>query len=283
MGVLFALRSEHLMSLEPIANFCLSFGHVSAYLPVLLAGFFLWRPKAFGFALLLLLFTMIYNVELKYLFKVPLPPALSKEGYGLPSGHMHAAFVVWGWLFLQLKNWPIRVILSSMLGLLAFALLYKGFHYPIDILAAVGFGALTLLIFSLLAKALERQKPGMMGLLLLIPSTLLIFFLIPNPYPKIWLWQAYGALIGLTLGWLLNAMDATQTDWLTKFASFFMGFSGMVGLFYTFALLPFEKTYFFIGLQFAAMGFWIPLTPKLIRSCKKILLNGKQTKKITKY
>ena len=72
--------------------------------PVIIGGFLAIDRKIFGHATILLMFIMILNSFLKYIFQVPLAAHLNTEGYAFPSGHMSSAITFYGWLILNTKN-----------------------------------------------------------------------------------------------------------------------------------------------------------------------------------
>ncbi|MBA4249706.1 MAG: hypothetical protein C0432_02925 [Candidatus Puniceispirillum sp.] len=73
------------------------------------------------------------NIALKVFFKIPLLPHLG-EGYALPSGHMQAAVVFYGILFLSIHHQP-KIFVIFILSI-AFSIVFKNYHTIYDILAA---------------------------------------------------------------------------------------------------------------------------------------------------
>lgn len=190
--------------LEIIAKCGLLFSQPIVLASIVLVGFLNRHEALFGRTLLILLFTMIYNVYLKSVWQVPLPPPL--EGWAFPSGHMHSAVVFWGALAMQLKRGWFTLLVCIMLSMSGYGLVYHGYHYPIDIAGAVGFGALTLLIYQFVQKQpFFKEQPYRLGIMLALLAGIFIL-LTPPEARKLHLWQAFGALLGFTLGWF----------WLTK-------------------------------------------------------------------
>ena len=98
-------------TLEAIAKFMLSFGHVNKLFPIITLGSIFGNRILFGKAAMILFFVMIYNTLLKNIFQVKLSSHLG-EGYSFPSGHMHGFGLFYGFLFLNTKNIIIKTILS---------------------------------------------------------------------------------------------------------------------------------------------------------------------------
>lgn len=191
------------MIVDFLASVGLLMGKQYLYLPLLIGGFFIHKDKEHLYAhgLILLLFTIIYNYWLKSIWQVPLPEELHKEGWAFPSGHMHSAFVLWGWFLMHCRHTFTRIVVGSMLLLLAFGLVYRGFHFPLDVFAAMGFGIITLSLYSIFLKLkFFHDSPEKLSGLLTIGSTVLLVACIPIAHQGIWLWQVQGALLGLSSG-----------------------------------------------------------------------------------
>jgi membrane-associated phospholipid phosphatase len=86
---------------------------------------------------------------LKNVFQTPRPfqahPDLVRAlipqlDYGIPSGHVLTAVVIWGYLALWFgRRWWYGLAAVYVL-LMAWSRLYAGVHYPQDVVAGVGFG-----------------------------------------------------------------------------------------------------------------------------------------------
>jgi undecaprenyl-diphosphatase len=140
-----------------VADCVLFFSNEPGYLLMSLLAFFFLERKYLVWALALLLFTTVYNVGLKYICQVPLPPALNKEGFAFPSGHMHSSVVFYGTLAYGVprKRLWVGIALVSFLSLIGIALVSRGYHYPPDVFAAAGFGLVSVTITCWLG----QQKP----------------------------------------------------------------------------------------------------------------------------
>lgn len=178
----------------------------SNYLVVTLTstmGHVFTRHPAFSRALMFALFTMIYNVYLKSLWQYPLPEPLT--GWALPSGHMHVMLIFWGWLAIESRKWIIGFIVAFLAILHAYGLLYQGYHYPIDIVAAWGFAGSSLLVLWLLHRSFAwiRERPDLFGLLLSFICLILIAVMPEQAKNFRHVWQAHGALIGWIMGLMM--------------------------------------------------------------------------------
>ena len=192
-----------------IAKTGLMFCNPFVILGLILIGFLSGREKIFVHALFLVLFTVTYNLYLKTIFKVPLPPPL--EGFAFPSGHMHSAVIFWGWLALKYPATWARGGIVLMLTFAGYGLVYEGYHYPIDILGSLAFGSLTLIIYKRLTQIQRFQiQPYLLGVILCLINMGLIFML-PIALRKPPIWVACGGLIGLTSGWFVGLRQASSS------------------------------------------------------------------------
>jgi len=169
--------------LEYIAKTGLFFNSATLYFCVFMVGYLFLDKVIYSRALCLLLFTVIYNVYLKQLFQMPLP-AYMHEGFAFPSGHMHSAFVFWGYLATQYRSIMVKAMLGAMIIIGGYGLVYSGYHYPQDILGAWGFGALSIFIY--------RYLPQQPGFILAMAAALLMCFM---DQIKPDMWWALGILI----------------------------------------------------------------------------------------
>lgn len=246
------------MMLELIAKIGLFFSQPIVLASVVLVGFLNRHETIFGRTLLILLFTMIYNVFLKSVWQAPLPPPL--EGWAFPSGHMHSAVVFWGALAIQFKPFWFRALVVFMLCLCGYGLIYHGYHYPIDIAGAVGFGGLSLLIYRFLqVRSPFRAKPYYLGVLLTVLATIFIL-LTPPEARKLHIWQAYGALVGFTAGW--SFLDNQQPNSHFTFTirqrlvMIFLTLVGTLAYFYLIRSLPLNQQVM-IFTQFFLIAVWV--------------------------
>jgi hypothetical protein len=255
--------------LELIADIGLFFAQPFVMASILIVGFLFRNENMFGRTLFLLLFTMIYNVYLKSIWQMPLPPPL--EGFAFPSGHMHSAVVFWGWLAVEYRKIWFSEIIFLLLCFSGYGIVYHGYHYPIDILGAVGFGILSMILYSLLQRlSYFKEKPYRNGFLLSLLG-LCILFLLPAEGRKPHVWQALGVLFGFSIGWwlrqryLLPSFSVKQ-----KMILLLVTFSGGGIILLSSTQLPFA-THTVVFIKCLLVAFWVA-------SCK--LLITKRTKQV---
>jgi membrane-associated phospholipid phosphatase len=118
-----------------------------------------------GFRLALILVTSRGpNDILKIAFHSPRPYWISSKitayasysTFGIPSGHAQDAVCVWGLLavyFKGIKAWSAALAMILIIGL---ARIYLGVHFPRDVVAGWGIGALILAAFLLLETRAEK-------------------------------------------------------------------------------------------------------------------------------
>lgn len=245
--------------LELIAKTGLLFSQPPVLASVILIGFLNFNQNIFGRTLFILLFTMVYNVYLKSVWQIPLPPPL--EGFAFPSGHMHSAVVFWVALAIEFRRFWFSALVVFMLCLTGYGLIYQGYHYPIDIVGAVGFGSLTLLIYYFLQQLkVFKENPYKLGVPL---ASLAIFFMILLPAASLqkWhIWQALGALIGFTIGWGLLSQKQKKQPFTIQGRQHLRVFSiallGAIGIFYLLSMLPMTKNPL-IFCQFFLIAIWV--------------------------
>lgn len=256
--------------LEIIAKCGLFFSQPIVLASIVLVGFLNRHEALFGKTLLILLFTMIYNVYLKSVWQIPLPPPL--EGWAFPSGHMHSAVVFWGALALQLQRRWFSLLVCGMLTMAGYGLVYHGYHYPIDIAGAIGFGTLTLIIYQFAQKQpLFKQQPYRLGIMLAVLSGIFIL-LTPPEARKLHLWQAFGALLGFTLGWYgltkQQRQQATSLNVLQRFMLISIALLGSIAYFYGLRTLPMTQQSL-IFCQFFFIAIWVNMSKVLLQRMLK--------------
>tara|TARA_R110002110_G_scaffold383245_3_gene594637 strand:- start:1505 stop:2314 length:810 start_codon:yes stop_codon:yes gene_type:complete len=202
--------------LANIAKTGLQFSHLSVIIPIFLVGFFFIDRKIFCQAFLLVLFSLIYNLFLKSIWQIPLKPPL--DGWAFPSGHMHTAWIFWGWLALHFKRFITIPIFLLMMSMTAWGLVYHDYHNLTDIYGSVGFGSLSLLVYYLANYKIPVLKDNffLVNVILGGFGILLIHNLPIEVQTKAYLWQAQGAIMGMAIGWLfvikekMNPKNITQ-------------------------------------------------------------------------
>ena len=239
-----------------ITQLSLHIGHTSSYVAIIMIGFFFFKRSLFAHALILVLFTNVYNYWLKLLFKLPLPPTLGHEGFGFPSGHAHSSAVFWGWLAISFKPWWAKIICLALCSINVAAIVHAGFHYPMDVAAAIGFAVVTLTLYSLCLKVpFVKQNPAILGIFLAMIS-LVFLGLIPTENQATFTWQAQGALVGFSLGWLnLNQHKINEIkDLRINLTQLMIAIAGMAVVTALFMTANKEHGYGLIFIQFFLTG-----------------------------
>jgi len=199
------------MILNFIAEFFLFFSEGKLLFSLIFLGL-ISKEEDFNYPALILLLTMILSSLLKYYFAIPYPEQLVKKlgktGYVFPSGHMQSCIVFYGWFLLNNKfnkqNW-FRISILLLLFGVGISLIYEGYHSFFDIMGAIFFGLLTILIFKQIIGKLTLnfsrvQIKLLFFLVVLILSSFLMLILkvfyeiLPHLY------MAYYTIIGLTIG-----------------------------------------------------------------------------------
>lgn len=218
-------------------------------------GYLTYNKPVFARALFLLLFTMTLTPFLKDIWQVPLNPALNKVGYAFPSGHMQATAVLWLWLAYELKKPLFTALAFLILGAVAFALTYLGYHTLIDIGGALGFACISLILYGAVTKVIPENKHSFLGIALALAALPLIYFT-GGHQPHVWI--AVGALSGFSVGWTLyHRWDSEQ--WLFK--KRFKVACGLGGIVVFYGLTEFLEPYLsresFNFIRFFSIAFWV--------------------------
>lgn len=228
---------------------------------IVILGYLLVNESVCTKALMLLLFTVVYNTFLKAFWQIPLPPASGLEGFAFPSGHMHSAFVFWGWIAFDSKNRYLMAIIFVLLSFTGFGLVHKGYHYPLDIIGAVSFGAVTMTIFHVLNLFEPLKTKYMLNGLWLSIAAIICILLTPGVSHKLHVFQGLGALIGFTLGGIYaTRRQMTTLNWPKQFLCSILIILVAFGLFKGSKMLSLEipkiillsSTWFLIALWIAA-------------------------------
>ena len=161
-------------------------------------------------------FATLFNSYLKSLWQIPLPVTANSTGWAFPSGHMHFASTFWLTLTLSLGR-KYLLFTVPMLCSLGYALVAKGYHYPMDIFPAAFLGACE----ALYAHHFLRTPPCYyFSVPLMICGTLMYAF---NPQSFTLLSVSFGAL--LILGCILEHIKnrpAAEAFQLTLLAIIFV-------------------------------------------------------------
>ena len=185
-------------------------------LSVLLMVFATGRYRLGTSLLFMSAFATLFNSFLKSIWQIPLPETANSTGWAFPSGHMHFACVFWLILAFSLGRKHLIFITPMLMGL-GYALVAKGYHYPVDIFPSAILGA----IEAYYAHRYLSKSPCFSYILPMVVCGTIMFFL--NPQNFALLSVSFGALF--ILGYILNHVenrlpsDALQ---LTVFAIIFI-------------------------------------------------------------
>lgn len=178
------------MIFSTLADIGLSTGHWPVLCLVFVIGLYLTNKTVMLRGLNLVLFSILVNVTLKGLFKVPLSPTLHKIGYAFPSGHMQMVTICYGWLALYLRAWYWRTLIVLILLGEAFGLMYYQYHTLVDILGALVVGVLLIAMFVSPIKPLST---------LLLSTVCMVMIYIEYHAMPLYAGAAYGFLLLLLI------------------------------------------------------------------------------------
>ena len=215
----------------------ISFTGEAIFFIILLAIFYFVYDKKFAKDLASSLLLSIYINQLaKSIVQDPRPIknidlskdyGLKEPSYGFPSGHSQNAVSVWGYMAYEFKDkakpsYLIPTILSALIFLIAISRVILGVHDLQDIVGGLLIGMIFLVGFIYLQpKVSEKIKPLGLTVKIILTSviTVALFLIGTLMYPNAGLGlatgtppygdeggfaQVGGALLGLTLGYLLE-------------------------------------------------------------------------------
>jgi hypothetical protein len=111
-----------------------------------------------------LLSSGIINSLAKFFLESPRPQGLAESivglqskaeefAFGFPSGHVHSSFVIWGLLFLRIKNIYLRSICIFIILIMPFSRMYIGVHFLGDVIGGFILGILNLILLIWFTKS----------------------------------------------------------------------------------------------------------------------------------
>jgi len=224
------------------------------------------------------------NAGLKDLFAHPRPfefdPSVRRHeigGYGLPSGHSQLAVVVWGYLATVLRKtwaWITAILLIALVG---FSRIYLGVHFPTDVLAGWGVGAVCLVAYVVVGPRAEVwvKRAGLrVQLALAIGLPLVLVLAHPNNATASATAVLMGAGVGVALVARLGPFSAVRTL-QQRVLRFVVGILGLLVLYLGLKVIfPGEGEPFYFVLRFVRyglVGFWASLgAPWLFRRLRLV-------------
>lgn len=251
------------------ARFFLAFSNDTLLVPLIIIGFLYVNNRTYGQALIVLLFSLVFNTVLKRYFGIPLNLNLNIEGFAFPSGHMQSATVFYGWIYAATNNIRLRIIIIVLLSGISFGLHRFGYHNVYDILAGVSFGVLIIVMFNKLTKTKILQKhPYSLGFFVipLVAASIFYSCYFNNITTQSQTWMFFYILIGFTISWFIFQKQVERSKSLfSKLLSVILSFIVIAGVFY---LLPTFKSLLpaNMQIQWLVVGIIIPLSSSLARA-----------------
>lgn len=224
--------------MDYLAHFFLKFGHITVIFPIIVASMIFEKRNIIAKAGCCLLWVMIFNTLLKYLFKVPLFPHLG-HGYAFPSGHMHAASAFYGYILYKSDNKFLKIVLSLLLCCLGLSLIYCRFHDLKDVLGAVGFTAFELTAYHLISTKFGDKTVGILCILTSVLTMIALSFVHKVEFH---VWLAFYALVGMESA-LYISPEKNFSSTRQKFLALLVSLVAITGVYYLFKALAFDKFY----------------------------------------
>ncbi|MGQ9778595.1 MAG: phosphatase PAP2 family protein [Bacillota bacterium] len=180
------------------------------------------------------------NIAAKDLFQLPRPahyrPELARVkqgGYGLPSGHAQNTIILWGALAVWSGKAWVRAAAAVLVLMVGFSRVYLGVHFPTDVLAGWGIGAMLLALF-LAATPVVEERLTRMGLIPRIVLALALPILLALIHPAKDVVGGLAAMTGLGLGAALFAHRRSfcaRGPWPRRIVRYLLGISVLAGLY----------------------------------------------------
>lgn len=186
------------MLYQSLSDFILLFDTDIFIILLLVFGYYRIDKVAFLNTTVLILFSGIINLYLKYLWMIPLNPEIGKFGWTYPSGHATVYVILWCSLAMQLRNKWIYTITLLALPLISMATVVKRYHVFSDIVAGACISILMLTIFYPLLKTGKLFNRPVLIFITLLSSSLLFL----HPTINVLLihhFQSLGFFLALTL------------------------------------------------------------------------------------
>jgi hypothetical protein len=167
---------------------------------------------------------MVTNGAIKDIVKAPRPIGQegifslrvnTATGYSFPSGHTQGTATFWSSLMKIYKKSWIYVFGSFMIFAVALSRLYLGVHWPKDVVAAIVFGVISMLVADKIMDLTYKKSNYM--LILVIPAIAGLFFFPSKDYVK-----AAATVLGLYIGYMLESkyisfnVEATLVNQIIK-------------------------------------------------------------------
>ena len=225
-------------TIDSLAHFCLKFGHITFILPIVMICMIFHKRDIYAQAACFLLWVMIFNTLLKQLFKVPLFPHLG-SGYAFPSGHMHAASIFYGYILYKTDKKIIKLLLVILLSCLGSSLIYCNFHDWIDVLGAVCFTIIEIMIYHIIFVNFGNRVVSIISIISAIGIMLILDIIYKVEFH---VWLAFYGLLGMEFS--LFIMEEKKLKQLSrKFLALILSTLMITAVYYLFKYLAFDKYY----------------------------------------
>lgn len=177
-----------LQSLLPYVAFEIMnlFGDQIIYVTLLGIAYWCMNKRGGKIAIILVMFSSLINILLKYGFGMPRPPAglrqnpeyAADQSYGFPSGTTQVSTTFWGWATIKLRKWWVAIVGAIAITITAVARIGLGLHFLGDVIGGIVVGVIIVVWAYFLVPYLRRYWKRMPTSLQdwLLPITALIFF-----------------------------------------------------------------------------------------------------------
>ncbi|MCX4083810.1 phosphatase PAP2 family protein [Rickettsia hoogstraalii] len=172
---------------------------------------------------------------------------------------MSSGVVFYGWFFANIRYSLLRIIIVVILTGMGFSLIYKGYHYPVDIIASITIGIMVIaVIYSLTKEEIIQKYPYMFGAFLWLLTVPMVAYLkIIEVNCLAWIWTVFWGLLGFTISWGLfyKYFDLPQSK-LNRFINLTIIVASVAlieyinYLFKQYLGYKFYLTWFLVGLSF---------------------------------
>lgn len=164
---------------------------------------------------------------------------------------MQSAIVLYGWLITRMQTIKYRILMIGLIAGIGLSLIYSGYHNLIDILGAVFFGCLLIILYSFFV----HKSNNCITWSVIFLSTLLMMYIGCTFKIIEHLWMAYYALIGMSLSEKFFSRYPHTKDLQSKIVATILcfGFIFIIKAISTYNFIPFIQQ-----AQWALISFCIP-------------------------